>query len=501
MGLKSEAQWWGTWGLSALQAAARSVGMGYSANSTPSDTRMVEAAGTTVGTEDMTGWKRLTGESKRDLNPIAQRRMQELAVYQWKTSPLANRLIELPLAYLLAEGLKVDIGDEEAREWIDKFWNDPINAMDLKLPKKVRELAIFGEQCWPVFVNEFNGHVRLGYLDPGLIETVVLDPDNVEQPIGIVTRKDKKGHARRYRIIVNGPEDVFTERAREIREGFSDGDCFYFRVNDLSVSSRGHSDLLSQIDWIDGYENAMFGELERWDFLRAFIWDLELTGATPEEVKARAAEVKTPHPGSVRVHNEGEKWTAVTPDLKAVDAEKNARLMRNHVMGGGTIPEHWFGGGSDVNRATAGEMGEPTFKIFTMRQRLVGYMITEVLRFVVRMRIIAIFGTEAGGNGMLEDPDFQPVAVFPELTAKDTSKYAVALSQVVLAVGAAIDRGLMSEQTGIAMIGLVAGQLGLEIDATAELEAAREEARVRKEDDTFQGFGMGETSKIEEQTG
>lgn len=172
------------------------------------ETTVREAAGKTID-NDEEGWRRLTGDARRDLSSITQTRMQELGVYMWRTNPLANRLIELPVAFLLAEGVTLQVKDEEAQKWLRKFWNDPINNMDIKLPKKVRELALYGEQCYPAFVNEMNGHVRLGYLDPGLIETVVTDPDNIEQPIGVVTKKDRKGIARRYRIIVNGPEDAF----------------------------------------------------------------------------------------------------------------------------------------------------------------------------------------------------------------------------------------------------------------------------------------------------
>jgi hypothetical protein len=83
----------------------------------------------------------------------------------------------------------------------------------------VRELSLYGEQCYPTFVNEIDGFVRLGYLDPAMIETVVMDPDNPEQPIGIVTCKDKKGEYR-YRVIVNGPENMFTARTQAIRATF-----------------------------------------------------------------------------------------------------------------------------------------------------------------------------------------------------------------------------------------------------------------------------------------
>lgn len=447
--------------------------------------RFAEAAGVTLDAEE-DGWRRLTGDVNRSLNSMAQQRQQDLAVYLWKTNPLANRLVELPLAYLLAEGVRLAAPGEEAQGWLDGFWSDPINRMDIKLAKKVRELALFGEQCWPAFVNEVNGHARLGYLDPGRIATVVTDPDNVEQPIGVVTRMDAKGKVLRYRVIVNGPETVFTERTREIRQSFGDGECFYFTVNDLSSSTRGHSDLLAQMDWLDGYDQALFGELDRWGFMRAFIYDVTLKGATPDEVARRAKEIQVPSPGSVRVHNDSEEWNSVTPDLGSADGSSFARLFRNHIMGGGTIPEHWYGGGGDVNRSTAGEMGEPTFKLFSMRQRFIGYMLEEVGRYQVRQRTLALYGAEPEQSA---DPDEYVVAVeWPEMTTRDTTAYAAALQQVVVAAGLAIDRGLISEQTAVAVISVVAARLGVEIDPVEELEAARADAGKRAEADTYPAY-------------
>lgn len=456
-----------------------------------SETTVREAAGKTID-NDEEGWRRLTGDARRDLSSITQTRMQELGVYMWRTNPLANRLIELPVAFLLAEGVTLQVKDEDAQKWLRKFWNDPINNMDIKLPKKVRELALYGEQCYPAFVNEMNGHVRLGYLDPGLIETVVTDPDNIEQPIGVVTKKDRKGIARRYRIIVNGPEDAFSERTRDIRETFTDGDCFYFTVNDLSNATRGHSDLLPQIDWLDGYDHSLFGELERWDFLRAFVWDVTLKGATEDEVKRRAREITPPRPGSVRVHNDSETWNAVVPELNGADNNETARLFRNHILGGRSIPEHWFGGGGDVNRATAGEMGEPTFKDLSMRQRYIKHMLEEIGTFVIRQKTLVLFGAEPDQS---EEPeDYEVSAVFAEMIASDTSKYATALVSVVTAVAAAVDRHLLSQSSAVALIALVAGRMGLEVDPEAELEQAMADKGKQQEQDSFPGFDEDEAA-------
>jgi hypothetical protein len=88
------------------------------------------------------------------------------------------------------------------------------------------------------------------------------------------------------------------------------------------------------------------------------------------------------------------------------------------------------------------------------------------------------------------EPDFSEdawnvEAVFPEMTARDTTKYAAALQQIVTAVGLALDRALLTETTAMALINAIAGRLGVEIDVEAELKAARKKAAKTAEDDVF----------------
>ena len=443
-----------------------------------------EAAGAQIDADE-DQWRKLTGDAQRDLAPMTQARMQKIAHYLWEANLLANRIIELPVAYLLAEGveLKVDGEDDAAKEnqaALDRFWADPINEMDLKLPKKVRELAIFGEQVYPAFVNDRDGKVRIGYLDPSLIETVVMDPDNAEQPIGIVTVRDRKGRARRFRVIINGEEDAFTSRTQSIRETFEDGDAFYFRINDLSSGRRGRSDLLAQADWLDGLDQFMWGELDRAGFLRAFVWDVTLKNADAATVKKRAAEIHTPPPGTVNVHNDSETWEPMAPDLKAADNAEAARLFRNHVLGGATLPEHWFGGAGDVNRATAAEMGGPTFKVLAMRQRVWKHILESIGRYALMKKAAA-----ENAKPDWSKPEWKVQAVFPELVSEDVDKFANALSKVAIAAAAMLENGFLQKKTALALIAIIAGRLGLEIDADAELAAAEAELAKRREQDTF----------------
>ena len=456
----------------------RFIGL-FQAPAQPSQT-FREAAGTTVE-DDEEGWRRLTGDGSRDLSPLTQQRAREVSAWLWQANLMANRLIELPLAFMLADGVTLEVKDEAAQAILSRFWDDPINAMDLKLPKRVRELAIYGEQCYPAFVNEVSGAVRLGYLDPKHIQEVITDPDNPEQPIGVVTMRDGKGRYRRYKVIVNGDEDVFTQRTQAIRAGFTDGECFYFAVNSLSSGVRGRPDLLAAADWLDGYDDYLFGEMDRTKFLRAFIWDVTVKGLDPDAVKKRAAEIAPPGPNSVRVHNESEEWQAISPQLNSADTAESARLLRNHVLGGRTVPEHWFGGGGDVNRSTGDSMGDPAFKVFSMRQREMKHILEEIGRFVLRQAA----ATTRNFTFDPASPDLKVTAKFPEMITRDASRFAAALQQVITACGVAVDAKLLSRAMAVKIIASVAVYLGVEIDAEAELAAADAEAAKKAESDVF----------------
>ena len=436
-----------------------------------------EAAGASSDPLEEPGFTRLTADAQRDMAPLTRARMLQLAPYLWRSNPLANRLIELPIAYMLSEGVTIKVEDDDAQRWLKRFWADPINCMDLKLVKKVRELALYGEQCWPVFINDVNGDVRLGYIDPARIEKVVTDPDNSEQPIGIILRRDAKHRKKKYRVIVNGPETVFGDAARRARRQFTDGDCFYWTINSLSNQADGMSDLLPSADWLDGLDSALFGDLDRWEFLRNFVWDVTIEGADQEELDRRAKTDPPPKPGAVRYHNEREKWDAVAPTLGTGDTEAIARTMRNHVLGGGTIPEHWYGSGGDVNRAVGAEMQEPTFRIFSMRQRLIKYILEQVATFVILTKLRVLQGATLLPDEA-EELGFIPQAVFPELVARDTAKYAAAFAQTVVAVATAMDRNLLTRDQGVAILVAVAARLGVEMtvdDVVAQLDAAAAE--------------------------
>lgn len=437
--------------------------------------RVVEAAGTTID-DDEDQWRPLSGDSRRDLQPMTQSRMQQLAVYLWERNGLANRLIELPVAYITGKGCSVTVDDPAALLVLKRHWADGLNCWDIKLPKRCRELALFGEQCWIAFRNPATGFVRWGYLDPSRIDGPVTDPDNVEQVIGVRTVPDERGNRRTFRTIVNVRETAFGRQARAMRAQMVDGECLYFRVNDLSAGKRGRSDLLPLCDWLDAYEEFLYGELDRTDHLRNYVWDVTLKGADETQVAKRAKEISAPAPNSVRVHNDSEVWKAESPQLNAYEAAAGGRMFRNHILGSRTLPPTWFADGEDANKSNSQGMAEPTERVLEARQTFVGHCIVEAMRYVLRSAWFALDRDVTEEEQRILDS----VSVnWPALTAKDTSKYAAALQQVISAAAQALDAQLLSRETAVALIASLAEQLGVEIDAEAELEAALEDGATR----------------------
>lgn len=172
----------------------------------------------------------------------------------------------------------------------------------------------------------------------------------------------------------------------------------------------------------------------------------------------------------MRVHNAQETWSALAPDVKAADRAESARMFRNHALGGATIPEHWFGGGGDVNRGAASEMGEPFFKLATARQTHLRHMLQELGSYVLLQR--------ARRNSQVPDwgdDAWKVTAEFPEMVTKDVTKLAAALQSAVAAVSSAIADRLITKATGLQIIAIAARRLDVTIDPEEELAKVLEE--------------------------
>ena len=388
--------------------------------------------------------------------------MQRIAYELWLTNLMGKRLIEVVTDHVVGEGVTWQSEDPDALACIRAFWGDPVTQFALRFKRLVSELGIFGELLLPVAVSEYEGRVRLGYVSPRLIEEVVPDPDNCPLPIGVIIRSGDRGlgggkKERRVRTVLGGdPREYLGAAGIRERERFGDGEAFLFQINKASDATRGTSDLLAAIDWIDIYERFIFDTAERSRLQNSFIYDVTLKGAGPERIAQWIEENgAAPLPSSVRVHNEKEEWRAVSPDAKSGESGSQgiARMMRGLVLGGMGIPSHWFAQGDDVNRASAESMDHPTLKKMTRRQRTVRH----ILQALIDKQL-----EEARRAGRIGEAAFRAGVrpLLPEISVKDTEKMSASLLRVSEALDLATQRGWTTDEAAKALFGHLAGQLG-----------------------------------------
>lgn len=311
------------------------------------------------------GYRQLTTgglRSIRELPPLAQDQMLRIVNWLRESNPLAEWLLNTTVDFTLGEGFRITSEHPEVQKILDAFVDDPVNQLDQRFDRWAMEFGMYGELCLPAFTNYIDGHVRLGYIDPFAIDHVVTDPDNVlirsavvlKKPHGVgkspvlkVIREDTSRISPTYGLLMPAlPMEVDPQLGVAY-----DGSCFLFQTNHVSNATRGRSDLLPLIDWLDGYDQFLFDSLDTANLFNSFVYDLQIESATEAQIKEKLATLRQLRKGQIYGHNEKEKLTAITPDLKAQDKNIYLRDVRGHIVGSKGFPEHWYGLGGDVNFA------------------------------------------------------------------------------------------------------------------------------------------------------
>jgi hypothetical protein len=394
-------------------------------------------------------YRRLSGkQQKRDLTPIQQDKMLEIAWFLWEQNPFARRLITLMTDLVVGDGVTVRAVDPTIQDVLTKTWEHPTNKLNTRLRSLYNAATLNGELILPVSVNDITGRPVLGFIDPWQVQKIETLPDNAMVPDVVVLKADAasgESEGRRLKIVREDPAT-----------GWMEGEVFYFPLNALPNSSRGRSDLMPLADWLDLYDQYLFSEVERLNLLSAFVWDYKIEGATPEQITEKLKNFPTPRPGSVFGHNEKETLEARTPDLKAQDRSEVARMLRVHIGGSAGFPLSYLGE-TDSNRATIEGQNDVLMKTPAARQRELASLLHQIATFAVQQ---AARKNPALFRGVT---DQAIVVAMPEIAVKDVSRAGNILAGVASAMDTAMANKTISRKAATEVICAVIAHLGVEL--------------------------------------
>ena len=385
--------------------------------------------------------------------PIDQtEKMMEVSADLWYKNPMAKRIMSIYETHIVGDGITFTAAEEQVQEIIDAHWNDPANNWEMKQFERLNTFFLFGELQLRPFVNEKNGHVRLGYVDPLSIDEVQKDSDNAER-----IKKVKLYDSKEWLDVIGYSLDPFSDDYGRLT-----GDIFLFQINKLPTATRGVGELYALADWLDAFDQFIYGAMERINMLNAYLWDVTITGAAESEVERKADELRAdpPRPGSVRVHNESVEWRAEAPRLNSGELETLTDIIRGIILGGAGLAFHWIGQPKTINRATAREAERPAYQFLKSRQRIYHHVLHTIISFCIDQAIKV--------GRLPEGLDTSFTIKMPKVDEATIPDFAEAFSQIVRGAAEGVESGMFTKKAARDLISVVTHQLGTDIDLEAD---------------------------------
>ncbi len=425
-------------------------------------------------------FRALGAQSYRDLSPYTRQRILTEVWYLYSGFSLARRGMDIVAHYATGEGLTYRAQDDAVAEVLARHWNDPVNRWDAKQHIKALELFLYGELFLPVFIEEYTGQVRLGYIDPLQVAAVVTDPENVEIPRWVVLNPTTAGgqasapshtsndYQAQYLDPAFNPDEA-DNWLRIIQQdddpdsptfGLLVGEVHFFAINRVSNCVRGISSLLPVIDWLDIHEQFLMEAAEAAAIKNSVVFDVTISGADQAKLDEERRKLGPIKFGTTRLHNDRVKIETIEPRLGTSELEQHQAMVKRHIAAGLGIPAHWLSEGSEASAATALAMGEPTTKSLRAKQRMFRNVVALILEHQIDQAIIA---------GVLPaDVDKQFKVMTPPIWPTDVQKIGASMLSTAQALMLAVEQGWKSPQEAGRVFDYVADQLGMETSAFSD---------------------------------
>ena len=372
-----------------------------------------------------------------DRPPDDARRQYDEALLAWRTNPYAKRIVDIITDYTVGDGL-TPVAPGEIGRFVDAFWSHPQNRLALRLPELMDELSRAGDLFLVLFRNAADG---LSYVravpKSEVVEIVTAENDWERELIYVVRGGGDDGRPPTadggqqtsgggQPSAVGGLGTTTFLSPQHPNAAAADAVMLHYSINRPVGALLGESELASILPWLRGYSRMLEDRVRLNWAARAFLWFVTVpTG----RVNAKAEQYSAPpEPGSIVVHDDGERWEMQAANLRGLDAQHDLRALRQAISAGSGQPPHWHGDGGDINRAVATAMQDPAVRRLRRRQR-------HLQHIVVDLCAVAYERAYELGRARRR-PDRSAIRVeLPDISREDNESLALAAERMTGAMG------------------------------------------------------------------
>lgn len=414
-----------------------------------------------------------------------------------------HNIVEIFIDFIVGNGIRPvakDSKNKVLQEALDAIWKDPVNKLDRKHEEFVRTLLLEGERLFAVDLVEVDGRLELGYLRPEKVKRVVktgrdLDvfvhyenPSPGGQPLEyfILDTWLPTIEIRRTGNAADNQRYVITETILGGAAGPSvtprtvHGLAFTWFNGRPEGATRGRSELLEILDYVDIHDELLWTMLERDKLQRMFLLWLSsnsITDAASANQKLRELGLHVAPTGpKVVATGMNDKLELFSSDRIATASRDNERTAALNIYGSKGFPEHWSGSGADTNLATAQAQGTVPQRRLARKQGFVLGLFHALVATMLRFRVIA--------KTLPEGTDLEFEWEKTEVGGKDKTQATAALRDLALALSQAVSDSFLSRQAANAVFVQTVRGAGFELtDDEAGIPTDAELARMQAHQD------------------
>jgi hypothetical protein len=368
----------------------------------------------------------------RDRYSYQRDTLLEEAIRAWRLNPLARRLTNLFKIYNV-DGIGYKCEDTDTQKFLDEFWNHELNNMDDMLEEISNELFLTGN-LFPAYSVGMDGMTFVRIFPTDQIHEIVTAPNDLRQEQAYITKPlSMDVESKTFFNLPTAP--VFMR---------------HHAINRLAGTVWGEGEIWSDLPWLGRYASFLEDRVRLNRYRQAFIYDVSVEGMSPDQIKARKAEIQRnpPASGSVNVHDANETWDIKSPKLDSGDAERDGLAIKK-MIAVNHVPMHYLAEPESSTRTTADAAGTPTFKAFENHQDTFKKIIKNILQTAVKRK--SEKDAKVSTSAKIE-------IIAGDATERDNAALALGTSQIVQSIGELYDRKLLDESEYLRLVYRFAGE-------------------------------------------
>jgi len=352
----------------------------------------------------------------------------------WRRNFIVRRIVTITTSYVVgSQGIGVSSTRPAVERFTRAFWEHRENRLRSRLSSWCDEITRSGEIFIAVSApSEVDGLAFIRAIPASCIQWIETDSSDYERPLEfhetVPGRLEPKIWKSRHTASLDEPV------------------LLHYAFNCVVGATRGESDLTPVLPLAQRYTDWLKGRV-RFNKLRADLAavDIEVDDDSKVETKRAQYTATPPVGGALFVHGRGERISFPAANINAGDAAPDGHAQRMAISAGSNYPLHFFGEGSDANRATAKEMGGPTHSFLEMRQADFAEALIDLVDFVYRR------AAEAGHGRVPANNDLRLAFRVPDVSESDNAALAAAARDIVTAFGQMRRYGWITDELAVGL--------------------------------------------------